>query len=109
MPHPLSAVLPAREEIGRRGVAGTVAFRALVRLMRLLFLSLFLLTASGHAAERPNILFILLDDMGWTDAGCYGSDFIETENIDRLAKDGMRFTDAYAACNVCSPTRSSPS
>ena len=57
--------------------------------------------------KRPNILFILIDDMGWRDTGCYGSPFYETPNVDRLAGEGMRFTDAYAACPVCSPTRAS--
>ena len=56
---------------------------------------------------RPNIVFILIDDMGWKDLVCYGSSFYETPNIDRLAREGMRFTDAYAACPVCSPTRAS--
>ena len=44
----------------------------------------------------PNIVFILADDLGWKDLGCYGSEFYETPNLDRLAKEGMRFTDAYA-------------
>lgn len=57
--------------------------------------------------HRPNILFILIDDLGWKDLGCYGSGFYETPNLDRLAADSMRFTDAYAACPVCSPTRAS--
>jgi len=57
--------------------------------------------------RKPNIVFILADDMGWADLGCYGSAFHETPHIDRLAKQGMRFTDAYAACPVCSPTRAS--
>lgn len=57
--------------------------------------------------KRPNILFILIDDMGWKDLVCYGSPFYETPHIDRLAREGMRFTDAYAACPVCSPTRAS--
>ncbi|MCL2665538.1 MAG: sulfatase [Defluviitaleaceae bacterium] len=56
---------------------------------------------------KPNIIFILIDDMGWTDLGCFGSSFYETPNIDRLASEGMRFTDAYAACPVCSPSRAS--
>ncbi len=56
---------------------------------------------------KPNIIFILIDDMGWKDLGCYGSEFYETPNIDRLADEGMLFTDAYAACPVCSPTRAS--
>ena len=57
--------------------------------------------------QQPNIVFILIDDMGWRDLGCYGSTFYETPNLDRLAAQGMRFTDAYAACPVCSPTRAS--
>jgi arylsulfatase A len=56
---------------------------------------------------KPNIVFILIDDMGWADLGCYGNRFHETPNIDRLASEGMKFTDAYAACPVCSPTRAS--
>ena len=56
---------------------------------------------------KPNVIFILIDDFGWKDSSCYGSTFYETPNIDRLAQDGMRFTDAYAACPVCSPTRAS--
>ncbi len=56
---------------------------------------------------QPNILFILVDDLGWRDVGCYGSDFYETPNLDRLAGEGMRFTQAYASCPVCSPTRAS--
>ena len=55
--------------------------------------------------NKPNVVLILIDDMGWIDTGCYGSKFYETPNIDRLAAEGMRFTDGYAACAVCSPTR----
>ncbi len=57
--------------------------------------------------ERPNILFILVDDMGWCDLACYGSAFYETPNLDRLSAQGMTFTDAYASAPVCSPTRAS--
>ncbi len=57
--------------------------------------------------RKSNILLILLDDLGWRDLTCYGSSFYETPVLDRLAKEGMRFTDAYAACPVCSPTRAS--
>jgi arylsulfatase A-like enzyme len=57
--------------------------------------------------KKLNFVFILIDDMGWTDAECYGSTFYETPNIDKLASQGMRFTNAYAACPVCSPTRAS--
>ena len=61
--------------------------------------------AAEKPVERPNVILFLIDDLGWTDLGCFGSDFYETPNIDRLAERGMRFTDAYAACTVCSPTR----
>ena len=62
---------------------------------------------SAADPRRPNIVFILIDDMGWPDTGCYGNRFNETPHIDALAAQGMRFTDAYAACPVCSPTRAS--
>ncbi len=61
--------------------------------------------AAGREKTRPNVIFILIDDLGWTDVGCFGSDLYQTPNVDRLAREGMRFTDAYAACTVCSPTR----
>ncbi|MFB0523982.1 MAG: sulfatase [Phycisphaerae bacterium] len=63
--------------------------------------------AASGPNEKPNFLFILIDDMGWSDLGCYGNQFHETPNVDRLSKQGMRFTDAYAAAPVCSPTRAS--
>lgn len=70
-------------------------------------LSCLLLTLTTlHAQDRPpNVVLMLVDDMGWTDLGCQGSKFYETPHIDRLAKDGMRFTEGYSACTVCSPTR----
>ncbi|MHC4518985.1 MAG: sulfatase, partial [Planctomycetota bacterium] len=61
----------------------------------------------GREHRRPNFVFFLIDDLGWADLGCYGSTFYETPNIDGLAAEGMRFTEAYAACPVCSPTRAS--
>ena len=82
---------------------------------RLLFFSfIFYLTLEGGFARanessestgEPNIVLILVDDLGWMDLSCQGSDYYRTPNIDRLAAQGMRFTDAYAACAVCSPTR----
>lgn len=58
------------------------------------------------ARSRPlNVVLILADDLGWTDLGCYGSDLYKTPNIDRLARDGVKFTQNYSACTVCSPTR----
>ncbi len=69
--------------------------------------ALFGLKCVKRKTERPNILLILIDDLGWMDLGCQGSRFYETPNIDRLARQGMRFTRFYAACTVCSPTRAS--
>ena len=57
--------------------------------------------------KKPNFVFFLVDDLGWKDIVCYGSSFYETPNIDKLARSSMRFTNAYAACPVCSPTRAS--
>ena len=57
--------------------------------------------------SQPNIILILIDDLGWRDLGCYGSTFYETPNLDCLCGQGMQFTNAYAACPVCSPTRAS--
>lgn len=57
-------------------------------------------------AERPNIIFIVVDDMGWADLGCYGSRQVHTPNIDQMASDGIRFTQAYSGCTVCAPARS---
>jgi arylsulfatase A-like enzyme len=64
-------------------------------------------STNASAAQRPNIVVILVDDLGYSDVGCYGSTFYETPNVDRLAEQGVLFTDAYAACPVCSPTRAS--
>lgn len=63
------------------------------------------LGCSVNRKQPLNIVFILVDDLGWADLGCYGSTFYETPNLDRLAASGARFTDAYAASPVCSPTR----
>lgn len=73
----------------------------------LTFLILALTTGFAAAEPRPNFIVILVDDMGATDLGCTGSKFYETPHIDRLARDGMRFTNGYSACTVCSPTRAS--
>lgn len=62
-------------------------------------------TPGPETGSRPNILYIMIDDLGWMDLRCQGNPAYRTPNIDRLAGDGMRFTDAYAAAPVCSPTR----
>lgn len=56
-------------------------------------------------AQQPNILFILCDDMGYGDLACYGQPFIHTPHIDQMAKEGMRFTQAYAGSPVSAPSR----
>jgi arylsulfatase A-like enzyme len=62
--------------------------------------------ATGRQIQgKPNVLFILVDDMGWRDLSCYGHEIHETPHIDKLASRGMRFTDAYAACPICAPSR----
>src|SRR3982751_6258845 len=66
------------------------------------------LTSNGlpqPSARKPNVVFILADDLGWRDTRVYGSKLYDTPNIDRLAQRGMRFTNAYAAAPICSPTR----
>ncbi|MDQ7947194.1 MAG: sulfatase [Pedobacter sp.] len=60
-----------------------------------------------QAQQKPNIVFIMADDLGYGELGCYGNQFNETPNLDRLAKSGLRFTQAYAAAPICSPTRAS--
>jgi len=81
-----------------------------MRFRAVFLLLIFTLTASKRpvfagSAARPNIVFILADDLGARDLGCYGADLHTTPHIDRLARDGMLFTTAYAPAPVCSPTR----
>lgn len=64
-------------------------------------------TTQPAKLKSPNVVLILADDLGWSDLGCYGSDLHETPHLDKLAKQGVRFTDAYSASPVCSPTRAS--
>jgi arylsulfatase A len=77
-------------------------------LKHLLAILLFALTGVTHSATPPpNVIVILVDDLGATDLGCTGSSFYETPHLDQLAKEGMQFTQSYSACTVCSPTRAS--
>jgi arylsulfatase A-like enzyme len=82
MPSPLDAKLTRRQWLAGAGLAPTALKRP------------------------PNIVFILADDLGWGDLGCYGQRWIRTPNLDRMAREGTRFTDAYAGCTVCAPSRS---
>lgn len=63
--------------------------------------------ADEKPVGKPNVILVVIDDLGWADLGCYGSTFHKTPNLDRMAADGARFTQFYAACPVCSPTRAS--
>ena len=66
-----------------------------------------LIAATTPAIMKPNIIFIMADDLGYSDLGCYGQKKIKTPNIDILAKEGIRFTQAYAGSSVCAPSRCS--
>lgn len=73
------------------------------------FSSLYLLLQIAgqlFGSTKPNIIFIMVDDMGYHDLGCYGSKTISTPNIDRMAKEGIRFTDCYSGDTVCASARS---
>ncbi|NNE90011.1 MAG: arylsulfatase [Verrucomicrobiales bacterium] len=73
--------------------------------MKQFFLALFLTAIPSIAAEKPNIIYILLDDAGYGDFSCYGQEKFKTPNIDRLATEGMKFTQHYSGSTVCAPTR----
>lgn len=78
-------------------------------LMWMLALGVWAFVPAVQAAQaplRPNIIFILADDLGYGDVGCYGQRLIQTPNIDRMAREGLRFTQAYAGSTVCAPSRS---
>ena len=81
--------------IGRRGVLIVVGLAILTSL-----------SCQVGRADTPNVVIILVDDLGWADTEVYGSNFYETPHVNALASDGMRFTQAYAASSVCSPSRS---
>jgi len=77
----------------------------MTRFLRLVLCALCSLCGSTHAATRPNIIFLLADDMGYGDFACYGHPVIKSPNLDELARDGVRLTDCYAASPNCSPAR----
>src|SRR6056300_408311 len=94
----------------RAGTGSTQVRKTILIIAKSLLVLLTLLFAlpNGLKAAEPsamNVVLFLIDDLGWMDLGCQGSTFYQTPNIDRLAQEGARFTDAYAACAVCSPTR----
>ena len=72
----------------------------------LIFINIFFISCQkSRKILPPNVLIIIADDLGWSQIGCYGSTFYETPNIDKLAKSGIRFSNAYSAASICSPTR----
>src|ERR1051326_1590512 len=71
----------------------------------LLFSTANALSAADADLKRPNFIFILADDLGWSDLGCYGHAQLKTPNLDRLAKEGTLFTQFYVNASVCSPSR----
>lgn len=90
-----------QKEISRRGfmkVSATVLAGSLLPEVSLAM-------ASKPAAKKPNIVFFLIDDMGWKDLGCFGAKLYETPNIDKLCSQGMRFSQAYTSTAICSPAR----
>ena len=97
--------------IGPRIMQAPLQANTELRMFRLgLIVTLALLLAPvsnafGADDAKPNVVLVLVDDLGWMDLSCQGSDFYQTPNIDKLAATGVRFTHGYAACAVCSPTR----
>ena len=75
-----------------------------IRLLSLLLVAVSLIAVRG--ADKPNIIFILADDLGYGDLGCYGQKMIETPNLDQMASEGLRFRNFYAGCTVCASSRS---
>jgi arylsulfatase A-like enzyme len=78
-----------------------------MKSLRFLVVILLALFSQCKSDQKPNIVFILIDDLGWRDLGYMGSEYYETPNIDRLAKEGMIFSNAYANASNCAPTRAS--
>lgn len=84
---------------GARTAAGGICALALVACAAT--------SSTREAPARPNVLFILVDDLGWSDIGCFGNPAVETPQLDAFCAEALKFTDAYAAAPVCSPTRAS--
>ncbi|MCL4146984.1 UNVERIFIED_CONTAM: hypothetical protein GTU68_051252, partial [Idotea baltica] len=76
------------------------------KLTLLLLLLCPLANIQAEEPAKPNIVVFLADDMGWGDSGTYGHELIKTPNLDKLASQGVKFTQCYSACGVCSPSRS---
>jgi len=79
----------------------------MLKKLSILLISILFLSCTQAQKKKPNVVLILVDDMGWTDLGSFGSDFYQSPNIDKLADEGVQFTNSYSSCTVCSPTRAS--
>lgn len=102
-----------RQSAREIGEKGTAASRTIAMRRRTLYLALGLLivawgirTAAAASAEKPNLIWIMADDLGYGELGCYGQQVIRTPCVDRMAREGMRFTQFYAGATVCAPSRS---
>jgi len=95
----------ATRELRNGASRAAVKPRALLRYLAAFLLAGLVTSSGGSAAERPNIAVIFVDDLGYGDLGCYGNDAVTTPNIDRLASEGIRFTQFYTASPICSPSR----
>jgi len=73
--------------------------------IQILCLVFIVFISCGKSKTSPNVIYILTDDLGYADLSCYGQKKLQTPNIDRLAKEGIKFTDFYAGNTVCSPSR----
>lgn len=105
MQTPYSTIVNNHFDFPRRQFGRLAALVPMVVVL-LLFSGERSLAAKSPEPDRPNVVFFLVDDLGYMDIGAYNPDtFYETPNVDRIAAEGMRFTDGYAACPVCSPTR----
>jgi arylsulfatase A len=89
----------------KKGNALPIMMRSLGRTAIVFALLMMTPIARAYESSKENVILFLIDDMGWRDLGCQGSDYYQTPNIDALAREGVRFTQAYSACAVCSPTR----
>jgi uncharacterized sulfatase len=98
-----------KHELNREGPDASNVSRGETMKTRSLFilLSLTLCCRGASSAELPNIVFILVDDLAWSDLHCYGHPYHQTPNMDRLASQGMRFTNAYSPAPICSAARAS--
>ena len=97
-------VFPSRRLLTRENVfVGNIIARTTIALLLVSICGLA--SATDRTAEKPNVIYIISDDLGYGDLGCYGATKVKTPNLDRLAAQGCRFTDAHSTAAVCTPTR----